>query len=122
MLNRLIIHIKCVRNNCFLVISNDCGKILFTKSAGNLGFINIYKRELDLLKKIVIISSDFILGLVGNKILFFKLEGVKKHLIRLIYKKFLGLCQQGFYGTSEINFKIVNKIAHNGCRKKKKKT
>jgi hypothetical protein len=116
MSNKLIIHIKLLRNNCFLIISNDLGKILFIKNAGCLGFKNIYKREVEVLTKLLISSTNFILSFSQESFLFLKLEGLKKYTVRIIYKQLHLLLKN--YNVRILNLKIVNKVVHNGCRKK----
>jgi ribosomal protein S11 len=113
----IIIHIVLVKNNYFLNISNN-NKILFIKTAGLLGFYNINKRGLDVLKKLIQSGFDFLASSsLANESLFLKVEGFKKYSLKTLLKEYRFIKKRFNF----IAIKIVNKIPHNGCRKKKKK-
>ena len=86
-------------------------------NAGKLGFKNIQKRTVEVLKMILISGFKFILGIGKNNYLFLKLEGTKKLVFSSIFKQFLNLIKK--YNFKFLGTKIINKIAHNGCRKKR---
>jgi ribosomal protein S11 len=112
----IVIHIKFLRGNFIVIISNNSGKVFFSKSSGNLGFKNSKKQTKDALNALLIISSQYILNLEREKKLFLKIEGVPN----TIYYKQINLKFLQFLQTHNIllfSLKIINKIAHNGCRK-----
>jgi ribosomal protein S11 len=113
----IIIHIALVKNNYFLSISNS-NKIIFIKTAGLLGFYNINKRGVEVFKKIIQSGFDFLVSSsLANENLLLKIEGFKKYSFKKLLKEY-SLMKKRF---NFIAIKIVNKIPHNGCRKKKKK-
>ena len=90
--------------------------MLFIKNAGILGFTNINKRNIEVLKKLIYISFEYLLSLDNKKIyLLLKLEGFKKYNLRVFYKecKILMLKKK----IKIFALKIIHKIPHNGCRK-----
>lgn len=115
MKHTLIVHFKLYRSNYFLIISDYFGKILFTKSSGNLGFRHIQKRSVEAFDAIVAQAIKFILS-AGNHSIFLKLEGFNKKNLEEIYLQFLKIIKK--YKINTVGFNIVNKIPHNGCRKK----
>jgi ribosomal protein S11 len=116
MIEIFIIHIKFLRGNFIIIISNNAGKILFNKSSGNLGFKNSKKKTKDALNAILIISSQYILSLKKEKQIFLKVEGIPSNFYyKQINLKLLNSLQSN--GILLFGLKIVNKIAHNGCRK-----
>jgi ribosomal protein S11 len=110
-------HIKLLRNNCFLIISNGVGQMLYLKNAGVLGYKNINKRNIDVLIKVLSLGFAFIKSLLLRGDSFFiKVEGFNKQQLRLLNKK-----TSLFIKKTQIKIVVItisNKIAHNGCRKK----
>ena len=115
MKNILFIHIKILRGNYFLLISNQLGKLIFNKTCGNLGFTNIKKRTKDAFQDLLQNGIQYLLKLDNNYKLFIKIEGSKKKILQLIFQKFISLLKShNFYIFS---VKLINKVSHNGCRK-----
>ena len=56
------IHIKVLRGNFFLLISNYLGNLVFKKSCGDLGFKNIQKRSKDAFANLLAIGVQFVLN------------------------------------------------------------
>ncbi len=109
--------VKLVKNNFFLNISNNNGRTLYIKNAGTLGFVNINKRNPEILQKLIFSSIDFLANATTKQgFLYIKLEGFTSWNLRLLYTQYKKLVNQ-------INFKIlalkvIHKIPHSGCRKK----
>lgn len=114
--NFVTVHIKVCRSNYFLIISDRVGKVLFTKSCGNLGLKNIQKRSPEGLNLVVQEIFKFILSCGSKNYFLIKLEGSKNPILRKIYKQFLIFSKKCVILI--IGICIVNKISHNGCRKK----
>lgn len=113
----LILHIKLIKNNYFLNFSNSNGKMLFIKNAGILGFTNINKRSIEVFKKLIFISFEYLMGLEKKKIyLFLKIEGFKKYNLRLLYKECKRIISKKKIKVFAL--KVIHKIPHNGCRKR----
>jgi ribosomal protein S11 len=112
----LIIHIKCLRSNFFIIISNTAGNILFSKSSGNLGFTHTKKRTKDAFTDLLALACQYILQ-VGSKIkVFLKIEGAIKNLFfKQINFQLLKTLQT--HNISVLSLRLINKISHNGCRK-----
>ena len=115
MKNVLCIHIKILRGNYFLLISNQLGKLIFSKNCGDLGFTNIKKRTKDAFQSLLLLGTQYLLNLDNNYKLFIKIEGAKKIFLQLIYQKFINLLKS--YHFYIFTIKLINKISHNGCRK-----
>ena len=98
------------------MISNTYGQILFMKNAGSFGFTNMQKRDSEVLRKALSTAFDFILSCSLETHLLLKLEGSKKHIIKDMYKIFFKLLKKS--KVKIVGIKVVNKISHNGCRKK----
>ena len=113
-----IVHIKVHRNNFFAIISNTKGKVIFSKNSGSLGFTNSLKVSTDALNSILIEIMNF-LGKQGKPNLFFKLDALPEDddLCDNIYKHIIKLFKH--YNLNIIGFKFINRVPHNGCRKKK---
>jgi ribosomal protein S11 len=116
MIEIFVIHIKFLRGNFIIIISNNAGKILFSKSSGNLGFKNSKKQTKDALNTMLILSSQYILNLDKEKQLFLKIEGVPTNTYyKQINLKLLKILQK--HNILLLSLKIINKVSHNGCRK-----
>jgi ribosomal protein S11 len=109
------LYIKFWRNNIFLNLSTFNGKLLFKCSCGyikgdqkkNLVWALIY------LIKILKVKAK----LHGNNSINLILEGAyNKTRVKLIYNQLLK------WDFVVVYFRIVDKIPHNGCRSKVKKT
>jgi len=110
------IHIKVCRGNFFFIVSNNIGHILFIKSSGTVGYTNINKRGNEAFTTLMKIVLNYLLVIKEDINLFIKLEGTKKTTMYNIRKRFLKpLIKKKI---KIIGFKVINKIAHNGCRKK----
>jgi ribosomal protein S11 len=112
----LTVHIKCLRSNFFIIISNIVGNVLFSKSSGDLGFKNTQKRTKDAFTELLIVASQFIVRLGNNIKVFLKVEGVLKNLFfKQINFQLLKTLQT--HNISVLSLRLINKISHNGCRK-----
>lgn len=112
----LILHIKVVRSNIFLAVSSNSGQLLLSKNSGSLGFKNIQKSSTEALYQLLNIGLNSLLS-KGVHIFMLKLEGVQKQYLQELYK-----CVSQNIHNNKLNligFKVINKIPHNGCRKKK---
>lgn len=115
----LILHIRLVKNNFFLNISDSCGKLLFIQTAGTLNFTNINKRGLEVFKALILSGFSFLLGLGQHKKnIFLKIEGFKRRSLKLFYKEYKTITYSKF---KFLALKVINKVPHNGCRKKYRK-
>jgi len=110
------IHIKVCRGNFFFIVSNGVGHVLFVKSSGTVGYTNINKRSNEAFTTLMKIGLNYLLIIKEDITLFIKLEGTKKINMYNIRKKFLKpLIKKKI---KILGFKVINKIGHNGCRKK----
>jgi hypothetical protein len=114
--NLLILHIKILRNNYYLILSNTLGKILYTKSCGIYNFRNINKRNIESFKIIILNLFKSISQKDNNKKIFLKIDGSKKNFLREIYKQIFIFIYK--YKIKILGLLIINKTAFNGCRKK----
>lgn len=114
--NLLIIHVKILRNNYYVILSNTLGKILCTKSCGNYDFKNSQKKNIESFKIIILDIFKYISQQDFSKKIFFKIDGSKKKILREIYKQiffYINKYKIKFFGLT-----ITNKIAFNGCKNK----
>lgn len=113
-----IVHIKIYRNNFFAIISNHKGKVIFSKNSGSLGFTNSLKSSTDAFNSILTEVVKFIVN-QRKPHLFFKFDAVQDDddLYDNIHKHIIKLFKQ--YNLNIIGFKVINRMPHNGCRKKK---
>jgi ribosomal protein S11 len=111
----LFVHIKVLRGNFFVLISNQYNKLIFNKSCGNLGFKDIQKRTKDSFQNLLSLSLQYLINLSTNNKLLFKIETAKKEVLNQIYNKFLNVLK--FYRFNIFAVMLINKISHNGCRK-----
>lgn len=109
------VHIKILRGNFFLLISNESGKLIFNKSCGNLGIKNIQKRTKESFQNLLLLGTQYLLNLNENFKVFIKLEGAKKTVLQLIYSNFIKILKN--CNINIFSVKLINKISHNGCRK-----
>jgi len=119
-MNKIIfIHIKVLRGNFFLIISDYSGKLIFNKSCGMLGFKNINKRSKDAFQMLLSSAVDFLrhqaLDNIANYNIFIKIEGAKKHFMKQINNQFFKVLKTS--NLKIFGIKLINKVAHNGCRK-----
>lgn len=103
----LLVHIKVLKSNFFLIISRGLGQVLLNISSGCLGFKNIQKRSLVAFNKILGFGIEFISCYKNTNWITFKFENLKKAVLYNIYKLFLKKLKKGFIG-----FEIANKIPH----------
>jgi len=115
MIQVIFIHIKVLRGNFFLLISNNLGKLILNKSCGSLGFKNIEKRTKDAFQNLLFLGIQFILNLDKKHKLFIKIEGAKKEFLQQIFIDFINVLQS--YNIQVFAIKLINKVVHNGCRK-----
>lgn len=113
--NVLFVHIKVLRGNFFVFISNKYKKLIFNKSCGNLGFKDIQKRTKDAFQNLLSLSLQYLINLSTKNKLLVKIEAAKKDTLNQIYNKFLNILKSYKFNTFAIT--LINKIAHNGCRK-----
>jgi ribosomal protein S11 len=111
----LVVHIKVLRGNFFLLISNHYKKLIFNKSCGNLGFKNIQKRTKDAFQNLLSLSLRYLLNLSVKNKLFVKIESAKKDFLNQIYNQFISILQSYRFDVFAIT--LIDKISHNGCRK-----
>ena len=109
-------HIKILRNNYFIILSNTLGKIIYTKSCGIYNFQNIQKRNNESFKMIILDMFKHISQQNIKNQIFLKIDGSKKNILREIYKEFFFLIRK--YNIKILGLIITSKIAFNGCRKK----
>jgi ribosomal protein S11 len=114
----IVVHIKVYNRNFFMVVSNSLGKLLFVKNSGIAGFKNTEKNSPEAISAMFLGVLKLIVQLKKNAI-FLKLEGVPEDVLSIIYKQVISFFKK--YKLYVVGFKVLNKIAHNGCRKKKKK-
>ena len=110
-----VIHIKILRGNFFLLISNQKKQLVFNKSCGNLGFKNIQKRNKDAFQNLLSLGLKYLSSLSVENKLFIKIEAAKKEIMFQIYNKFLSTLKDYNFNVFAIEF--INKVSHNGCRK-----
>lgn len=115
----LILHIKVVRGNIFLIVSTNIGTQILSKNSGSLGFKNRKKCSVESLQQLLDLGLNTILSKKVNAF-FLKLEGIHFRNLREIYKSLFGFVKAKRLYL--IGFKVINKIPHNGCRKKKIKS
>jgi ribosomal protein S11 len=109
------VHIKVLRGNFFVLISNEYNQLIFNKSCGNLGFKDIQKRTKNSFQNLLSLSLQYLVNLNINNQLFFKIETAKKEVLNQIYSKFLNVLKSYKFNIFAVT--LINKIAHNGCRK-----
>lgn len=117
MVKIFFVHIKLLRGNFFLMMSNTLGELIWKKSCGVLGFKNIEKRSKDSFKDLLRNGIEFILSLKldKNHRFFLTIEGAKKEFLKQICIDFINVLTFGDFKFSAI--KLLNKGVHNGCRK-----
>ena len=114
--NLLIVHIKILRNNYYVILSNTLGKILYTKSCGIYNFRNIQKKNIESFKIIILDVFKNISQKNETKQIFLKIDGSKKNVLREIYKQIFFFVTK--YKIKILGLIITNTTAFNGCRKK----
>jgi ribosomal protein S11 len=115
-MNKIIfIHIKILRGNFFLLISNQSKKLIFNKSCGNIGFKNIQKRTKSAFQDLLSLSIQYLLNIDTKNKLFIKIDSPKKEILNQIYSQFINILKNYKFNIFAIT--LINKIAHNGCRK-----
>ena len=115
MKNIVFVHLKVLRGNFFLLISNFLGKLVFSKTSGSVGFKNIQKRNKDAFQNLLKLGIQYLLKLNGTNEILLKTEGMTKKILRLIQTKFINILE--LHKIKIFAIKLVNKISHNGCRK-----
>jgi ribosomal protein S11 len=111
----IIIRIKILRGNFFVLISNQSKKLIFNKSCGNVGFKNIQKRTKDAFQKLLSLSIRYLLRLsIKNKLLIM-IDLAKREVLNQIYNQFINVLKS--YKFNVFSVMLINKISHNGCRK-----
>jgi ribosomal protein S11 len=115
-MNKIIfVHIKVLRGNFFVLISNQSKELMFNKSSGNLGLKNIQKRSKDAFQSLLSLSLQYLLNLSTKNKILLRLEGIKKEISNQIYNQFASILKS--YKFDIFAIILVNKISHNGCRK-----
>jgi ribosomal protein S11 len=111
----VFVHIKVLRGNFFFLISNQSKKLVFNKSCGNLGFKNIQKRTKDAFQNLLSLSLQYLMNLsVKNKLLI-KVDGAKREALNQINNQFINVLKAYKFNVFAVT--LINKIAHNGCKK-----
>jgi ribosomal protein S11 len=111
----IFIHIKVLRGNFFLLISNQHKKLIFNKSCGNLGFKNIQKRSKDAFQNLLAVSLQYLLNLNTTNKLLIKIDSSKKEILNQMYNQFINVLK--FYKFDIFAITLINRVSHNGCRK-----
>ena len=112
----IVVNIKSLRSNFFLTVSNNLGKVIFLKSSGIANFKNIEKRTNDAFIALLDNIIQYLIHLKTKNFIFLKLEGLSKKNLKQIYDYFIKILN--IQNIKFAGFKILNKVAHNGCRKK----
>lgn len=107
----LLVHIKVLKSNFFLIVSLGFGQVLLNISSGSLGFKNIQKRSIAAFNKLLVFGVEFVSCYKNTNLITFKFENLKKVVLYNIYKLFLKKLKKNFIG-----FEIANKIPHNNVR------
>ena len=111
----LFVHIKVLRGNFFVLISNQYKKLLFNKSCGNLGFKNIQKRTKDAFQNLLALSLQYLLKLSTTNKLFIKIDSAKREVLNQMHHQFISILKTYKFNVFAIT--LINKVSHNGCRK-----
>ncbi len=99
-----------------MIVSNWLGDVAVSRNAGSMGFKNINKRKLETFSELLFVTFEDILKMsVRNKSILFKVEGLKKFVYKRVFKDFLLKLRQ--QRIRFLGFKVIDKTAHNGCRK-----
>jgi len=115
-MNKIIfVHIKVLRGNFFLLISNQYKKLIFNKSCGNLGFKNIQKRSKDAFQNLLAVSLQYLLKLNTTNKLLIKIDSSKREILNQMHNQFISVLK--FYKFDVFAITLINRISHNGCRK-----
>lgn len=110
----MLFHFKKCFNNFFIIISNEVGKVIFSKSVGSIKLGK--KRSDNVIINLCNMATS--LSIYSNKIILIRLEGFPRNLSKKIRKLFYSkLLDQN---TSVCFLGVIQKISHNGCRKKSK--
>jgi len=112
----LLVHFKFYKSNCYFIVSDYLGQVIITKNVGNMGFRNIQKRGVEALSSLLETCLKEVLLLKKNY-LFLQIEGLKSNLLKFFYKYFIRLVKKK--DIILVYLKVLNKIPHNGCRRKK---
>ena len=111
----LFVHIKILRGNFFLLISNQYRKLIFNKSCGGFIFKDIQKRTKDAFQNLLSLGVQYLLNLSLKKKLFIKIDAAKREILTKIRNDFITVLKD--YKFSIFAITLVNKVLHNGCRK-----
>lgn len=111
----IFIHVKVLRGNFFVLISNQIKKLIFNKSCGNLGFKNVKKRTKDAFQNLLSLSIQYLLNLNTKNKLLIKIEAVKKEILNQMHNQFISVLK--YYGFHIFAITLIDKTSHNGCRK-----
>jgi len=111
----IFIHIKVLRGNFFILISNQYKKLIFNKSCGNLGFKNMQKRTKDAFQNLLSLSLQYLLNLSTKNKLFIKIDAAKKVVLNQLHNHFINVLKSYKFDVFAIT--LINKVSHNGCRK-----
>ena len=112
----LLVHFKFYKSNYYFIVSNYLGRVIITKNSGNMGFLHIQKRGVEALSSLLETCLKEIILLKKNY-LFIQIEGLKSNLLKSFYKYFIRLIKKK--DITLVYLKNINKVAHNGCRRKK---
>lgn len=111
----IFVHIKVLRGNYFLFISDHLQRLVFSKSCGSYGFKNIEKRTIEAFDTLLYSAIHYLNNFDSSNQILLKLEGINKELLFRINSKFIKHFQNYVLRCSIL--KVINKVAHNGCRK-----
>lgn len=109
----LCVYFKKVKNNFFITVFNNFGKIIWTRSLGCFKFKNIEKRANEAFNFSLNSLIDFILN-NNIKNIFLKLAGIRFNILKKIYMMFLHKFRK--YKLYILGFSFVHLISHNGCK------
>lgn len=99
-----------------MIISNEVGTSVFSKSAGCLDFKHMQKRSPEAFQALLTLGLQKLLTFKGVNQFLLVLEGVKKFNLKLVQRYFIRKLQQFKVRLKALEF--LDKTAHNGCRKK----
>jgi len=111
----IFVHIKILRGNYFLLISDHLQRLIFNKSCGIYGFKNIEKRTSEAFDTLLFSAIHYLNNFDSSNHIYLKIEGASKELLYQISSKFIKYFQN--HVVKLCILKLINKVAHNGCRK-----
>ena len=112
----LLVYLKFYKNKYSFIVLNYEGQVIITKTSGKIGFLHTQKRGIEALSSLLETRLKKLIVLKKNY-LFLKIKGLLRPLLKSFYKYFIRLMKKK--DITLVYLKNINKIAHNGCRRKK---